>query len=176
MRGYLTRPGLGLLVGILALSLGAAGWLDVGGACHRVAGLDSAQQIGPFQVAVERCEVVRDGDRYQAVVQMHLWRPDGPVDLARRIPIDGQGWLDNAWLPTDTEWLIKNEFVRIPPSDILLHPVLGKVPATVHAGEARGIFTFEWTCPATEPASAANFTFSLPDGRDGTFRLPMRVR
>ncbi len=175
MRGYLSRTGVAIVAG-LALVLGLAALGGAGRAAQHslaVAGYGAGQQtLGPFQVRVERFELVsRPGGRQTAVVQIHLWRPGGAVPLRERIGVDGGAVLQGGWVLQDKVWLIRNELMQRPAGRTYPHPLLGTVPATHHAGEARGIFEFDWLCPVVRPAQPFDFTLRLADGRQCTFQV-----
>lgn len=159
-RGYLTRHGLGLLVGlgICALALAPRGR-------PAVAPLERSPRAdcGPFVIEVEKMVVERLGDRQFAFVQMHLFRPDGPVPLAERVRIDGLPELAGPWRTVDTQWLVANEFAFRPS---LRHGALGLVRHVDHAGEARGVFTFVAE-PGALRAPLATLRFRLPAGDEG---------
>lgn len=126
----------------------------------------SSATVGPFRVEVEQCRLVR-GETPRVYVQLHLYRPTGPVPIFQRVRIDGPVSLGSDWELTDAEWLIKNEWMNLPPGDYLSHPVLGRVPATRHAGEARGVF--EFTARNGLEPSRLRLTYRLPDGDLGVF-------
>jgi hypothetical protein len=159
-----------MLLGALALSAGMALWVTDSGSAvalsapvlGRAAGPVTA---GPFLVEVERFEIHPNADgRPHALVQMHLWRPGGPVPLDHRVRIDGQAWLGRHWVPVDATWLLRNEYVQVPDGPSLHVAPLGDVPATHHAGEARAVFEFVWTGGKGAACPVADFLFELPDG------------
>lgn len=161
-RGYLTRHGLGLTVGLV---LCAAALLPRGSAPVRTQVERAPRaEVGPFVIEVERMVVERLGDRHFAFVQMHLFRPDGPVPLPRRVRIDGSPQLLGPWRTVDTTWLVNNEFAFRPS---LRHGALGVVRHVDHAGEARGVFTFVAE-PGAVIAPLAALKFELPDGDAAT--------
>ena len=161
-----------MLAGILALTALTATMLDgpVRQAGERVA---APTMIGPFCAAVERYEVreLRAGVCI-ASVQVHLWRPEGPVPVEQRIRVDGTASLGNGWELRDRDWLIRNEFGRNPAGDTYYDAWLGAVPATRHAGEARAIFTFTFdpnAAGAACPFSTDDLALMLPGGESVVF-------
>lgn len=167
MRGYLTRTGTGMLAGVVLLAAVAATLTHPRGEACRAA-VPSRGVIGPFQAEVERCEVreLRDGVCV-AAVQVHLWRPGGPVPIEQRIRIDGVGSLGPGWTLRHYDWLVRNEFCHYPEGDTFYDPWLGPVPAPEHSGETRGIMTFTFdpeTPGAGCPLSVKDLTLVLPDG------------
>lgn len=162
-RGYLTRHGLGLLVGLAVTAVALMPRpAEPQRALPAARALPSAT-VGPFVITVEQMVVERLGDRHFAFVEMHLYRPEGPVPFEQRVRIDGTPSLDGRWSRADTYWLVNNEFDYRPS---LHHGSLGHVPAVDHAGEARGVFTFVAE-PDAEVASSYTLTFRLPDGDVG---------
>ncbi len=167
MRGYLTKTGVGLLAGIVMLTALTATMTSRPARTTTLAAQAPAR-IGPFCAAVERYEVreLRDG-ACVASVQVHLWRPEGPVPLEQRIRIDGTASLGAGWTLRDREWLVRNEFGRFPEGDTYYDAWLGAVPATRHAGEARAVFTFTFD-PATPgaacPLGETELALVLPGG------------
>lgn len=177
-RGFITRPAWGLLVGMLALLLGAAAAMrstspSLVATCPAMTADLHRQPLGPFMAEVERLEVV--GDR--AVVQFHVWRPAGPVPWSERIRIDGLPYLEvtgTAAKPAETLFLdnynlvLRNEWLTVPTEGVLDHPVLGAIPPTAHPCDVRFVFDFAWRGGATGD-QALTFTFELPDGRTAVF-------
>ncbi len=167
MRGYLTRSGLGLMGGLAVLALCAASVLTLSGttSARATSTLDGALACGPFLIDLERCALRPGPDgRTRALIQMHLWRPEGPVPVSRRVSINGRAAMDGAWRLERADWLIRNEFTRVPTGDVYVHPLLGAIPATSHPGEARAVFQFDWVCPRSRPDRTPSFTFRLPRG------------
>lgn len=159
-RGYLTRHGLGLLIG---LGICAAALLPRGGQTVTHVVRTSRAECGPFVIEVEKMVVERLGDRQFAFVQMHLYRPDGPVPLEQRVRIDGWPELAGPWRTIDTHWLVANEYAFRPS---VRHGALGWVRHVDHAGEARGVFTFVAEREALSAPLAA-LRFRLPGGDEG---------
>ncbi|MCC7495037.1 MAG: hypothetical protein IT204_21995 [Fimbriimonadaceae bacterium] len=178
MRGYLTRPGLGMLIAIGLLALLGA-WCQPGhpGRLLRATTPEVAT-VGPFEVQIERYQV--DPATQRAYLQLHLYRPHGPVPLAERIDVSGRPRLRGGLL-VDRTVLIRNELERFPQGAAWQHPVLGRVPATRHAGEIRAVFEFVLVSRQfqlrDDPQSArAAFEFELPDGRTASFHALPETR
>lgn len=171
MRGYLSRTGLAMVAGLaLALSLVGLSGATRGMSWPLGRSAVMQQHLGPFQVQIERFQIIRrEGGRRTAVVQVHLWRPGGPVPMSKRLRIDGGASLAGGWVLQQRVWLIRNELMQRPAGATYMHPSLGAVPATHHAGEARGIFEFDWLCPVVKPSATGRFTLRLADGRECTF-------
>lgn len=166
MRGYVTRGGIGMLLGVASLALAGAA-LTAQPDC-RTRSRTGEATVGPFRMTVERFELHEDPQgRPLAVMQLHLWRPAGPVPLPDRVPVDGTAFLSGAWEMSTSTWLIRNELMQRPEGRAYQHAYLGAVPATHHAGEARAVLEFVWACPGTSPPPVADFALQLPQGQVG---------
>jgi hypothetical protein len=169
MRGYLTRTGLGMLLGAVVMCGALLGVVDL--SARRTAPLDLTRtaggpaQLGPFRVEIERFVLARTpGGRTQALVQLHLWRPDGPVPVAQRVPVAGVARLDGPWQSAGDTWLIRNEWMQVPLGESLDVTGLGAVPATHHAGEARAVLRFDYLGSQRRPGYHGDLHFELPGG------------
>lgn len=172
MRGYLSQSGVSLLAGVV-LALSLATLIAGPEVPRREADSSAIATIGPFRAAVERFEVRELSDGIcVASVQVHLWRPNGPVPLEQRVRIDGTASLGSGWTLRSSDWLVRNEFGRFPAGDSYFDPWLGAVPATHHAGETRAVFTFSFnpnTPGASCPAGVQDLVVQLPGGETAVF-------
>lgn len=172
MRAYLSRTGVGLLAGV-AILVAVTGMIR-GPRCEQAAGPRMATTtIGPFLANVERFEVrqLRDGVCVGSV-QLHLWRPEGPVPVEQRLRIDGTASLGAGWKLRDRQWMVRNEYGRFPEGDTYYDVWLGAVPATQHAGETRAVLTFSFDPQADGancPLAEQDLVLMLPGGETAVF-------
>jgi len=167
MNGFLTRMGMGVV-----MTAGTAKAAGAAAASPRISAepgpakaptlrsvpLSQRKPVGPFQAAVERMVVERNGGgRPTALVQLHLSRPSGPVPPGERVRVDGVGALGGRWVLSSIAWLPEGAAPA-------LMPGLGQVAPAEHEAEARGVFRFVYMGRDRQPNPPSSFTFELPCG------------